>query len=450
MSAVSVPVVSARVRSPIDAYLDGLLHSWMRVLSVLGITLIPLFFVLDALMMPRALLPRFALYRLCTTFVVAGQFMVLRRSAPHRLSILHAYAFTIVTATMVALMTTDLGGFGSTYYAGLNMVIVAVNLLLPWGPVHSAVNSAIVIGLYVALNLVTQQSQPLEPGLLANNLFFLTGTAVIVVSISAVKQSLVIREHGSQRELREARDALWGELEVARQIQTVLLPKVTRVGHYEVAAIMRPATLIGGDYYDVISTAAGENWVTIGDVSGHGVEAGLVMMMAQTSLLTVIGGEAGLAPSQVLARVNRALRENLRRLKNGFYMTFTALRLDEERLLFAGLHQDLLVHRAAGQVVEVVATRGPWLGVIDDAAPFLDDTTLALGAGDVLLLHTDGVTEAEGPSGMFGQERVRQALARHAGAGLEALAAGIVAEVLAFAGEQSDDITVVALRRLST
>jgi serine phosphatase RsbU (regulator of sigma subunit) len=277
----------------------------------------------------------------------------------------------------------------------------------------------------------------------------MVATSIIAVSINAVKHALIVKEFLARQELKEARDALWGEMEVAKHIQTALLPQVTRLGAYEVAALMRPADEVGGDYYDVIKTRSNESWVTIGDVSGHGVESGLVMMMAQTSLLTTVSGMAGQPPSKVLAWVNTVIKENIERLGTDRYMTMTALRLDSERILFAGQHQDLLIHRADKHEVEVIVSRGTWLGIVDDLEGLLKDEELRLSPGDVLLLYTDGVTEAANSAGdMYGDVRLREALRQNAHLDVGRLVERLADEVSRFTDKQSDDVTLVAVRRL--
>lgn len=198
-------------------------------------------------------------------------------------------------------------------------------------------------------------------------------------------------------ELNRTLSELWSEMDLAQKIQTVLLPEDTDLGRYAVAARMIPASAVGGDYYDFFEHG-GSTWVLIGDVSGHGVTAGLIMMMAQTAARTAILGakpDAQPAPSAVLAVVNRAIRGNLERIGRGQYMTITALRIDGDVVHHAGLHQDLLVFRKATGKVDVLPTSGLWLGLVDDIAGLVEDERFSLAEGDTLLLHTDGVTEAK-------------------------------------------------------
>lgn len=251
-------------------------------------------------------------------------------------------------------------------------------------------------------------------------------------------------------ELTRALHDLWGEMDLARKIQTVLLPAEQEVPGWEVAAEMRAASTVGGDYFD-ICPRGDASWLLVGDVSGHGISAGLIMMMVQTSVRTALAMGGPVGPSEVLARVNASIRHNVQRIGRDQYMTITALRLDGGAVRHAGLHQDMLVYRAASGEVEVIETRGVWLGVVDDAAPLLQDSSFEVGEGDVLLLFTDGVTEARRDRVREAEAQLREGFRRLCAAG--APAREVVREVLdaAAAGlggaAQADDMTVLVARR---
>jgi predicted ATPase/serine phosphatase RsbU (regulator of sigma subunit) len=249
-------------------------------------------------------------------------------------------------------------------------------------------------------------------------------------------------------ELRRTLAELWSEMDLARKIQTVLLPNETRFRDYEVSAMMVPASTVGGDYYDIIRTD-GSDWVMIGDVSGHGVTAGLTMMMIQTAIRTVVlsGGEGreALTPSQVLAKVNAAVRSNLRKVDEDHYMTITGLQLEGSSVRYSGLHQDILVYRAASRVVERVATRGMWIGPVDDIGPLLRDDTLELANGDIVLLFTDGITEAMIKGQRLGTDGLATVFNRLAADGCDsgAILKGIMQNM---DGAAEDDVTMMAVR----
>jgi len=216
------------------------------------------------------------------------------------------------------------------------------------------------------------------------------------------------------QELQRALAEIWSEMDLARKIQTVLLPGDLTVPGYDIAAVMRPCQQVGGDYYDVF-IAGGVPWIFIGDVSGHGVRAGLSMMMIQTAIRTAVhsryetGGTP--TPSEILGLVNQAVRSNLASIDVGHYMTITGFRVDGPKLVYAGLHEDLLVYRAATQAIERVETSGTWLGVLPDIRSLLGDAELTMDKGDTLLLYTDGVTEVEVGEGMREAEGLGKLLA---------------------------------------
>jgi serine phosphatase RsbU (regulator of sigma subunit) len=453
--------LSPALRAAFEVYRDGLVHAWSGTVVGLGMVLVPLFVLLDYYTMPPELLGRFAVYRGLATAFCLLQFLVIRRTRPGPLSFLHGYLFTIVVGGMIVWMTVDLGGYDSSYYAGLNLVI-ATSIFLPWSEVHSSVNAVLVLAMYVIANAIF--GGPYHPSTMLNHFFFLGSFAIIAIATGTVKYHMVVNEFRlraelvesnaslgqSQRELKAARDALWGEMEVAKRIQTALLPQNRRVGAYDVAARMLPAAEVGGDYYDIIQgEREGSSWVCIGDVSGHGVESGLVMMMTQTSILSLVQENPGLTPAQVFAAVNGVLNENISRLATSRYMTLNVVRLRDDRLTVAGKHQDVLVWRRAAGRVEPISNEGSWIGIMKDVASSVSDQEIPMREGDVALFYTDGATEAMSAAGeMFGEERLAAALARVAERPLDSALEALFADVAAFQGTQDDDITMMLVRRL--
>lgn len=429
-----------------DSLVDSLIHQWLRTLAPLTFTLVPIFFILDFFTMPRELLQQFGIYRLISTIIVIAQYFIIRNTTPHKLSFIHGYLISINVGGIIALMTVDLGGFNSSYYAGLNLVIIGVNLLLPWKTIHSAINSFLVLLMYVSFNLISGQSYGIST--MINNLFFLSATAVVAVSINHVRYKMVRQEFDLREELKIARDALWSEMELAKRIQTALLPDKENIKGFKVAAIMHPAREVGGDYYDIIESSEDDKWVTIGDVSGHGVDSGLIMMMAQTSLLSVIHNNRYSKPSSVLSSVNSIIRENISRMGLDHYMSMMAIRFNGSSMTFAGKHQDIIIYRSSSNKTEVIASRGTWLGIADNIGHYLKDSQVELEDGDIVLLFTDGITEASNHSGeMFGQDRLEQALHLYADLPVGKLLDNVMRDVKAFNHEQMDDMTLLAIKK---
>ncbi|MBI3722676.1 SpoIIE family protein phosphatase [bacterium] len=261
------------------------------------------------------------------------------------------------------------------------------------------------------------------------------------------------------RLLKEAKDkeAILSELRVARTIQLALLPKRDPlVPGFDLAGGMKTAKEVGGDYYDYIPAHKNQDgsrdlFLAIGDVSGKGVPAGLIMVMARSTVRS-LSGQRDVDPKAVCVETNRILKQDL---KPGLFMSLLLARADLRTgsLRLAGCgHERPLIRRASGKV-ERVDLGGLVLGVVADNAEHVAEMRVVLEPGDLLLLYTDGVTEAMDPRGkLYGLPRLEGLLmARGHEPPLELLHA-IEADVSRHAqgAEQHDDITLIALRRKAT
>jgi serine phosphatase RsbU (regulator of sigma subunit) len=174
------------------------------------------------------------------------------------------------------------------------------------------------------------------------------------------------------------------------------------------------------------------------------------MMMVQTAVRSIlsVGVARGwqLSPAELLSQANAAVSASLKLISADQYMTITALELHENRVRFAGLHLDILVHRARGGAVERTETQGIWIGVLDDITELLEDSTIELEPGDMMVLYTDGITELRVGSDMIGTEglRARVAAARPASSDPAAVVAAIMGTLNEY--KAADDMTVMAVR----
>ncbi len=155
------------------------------------------------------------------------------------------------------------------------------------------------------------------------------------------------------------------ELDIATRIQTSILPRELAVEGLEIVAQMTPTSEVGGDYYDVLPTDGG-CWIGIGDVSGHGLNSGLIMMMIQSMVAALVRNQPEMSPSNLVCAVNDALVDNIRvRLAGNDHATLTMIRYHRDgRLVFAGAHEDMLIRRAENGQVEGIETPGTWVGAI--------------------------------------------------------------------------------------
>ena len=256
-----------------------------------------------------------------------------------------------------------------------------------------------------------------------------------------------VAQEAAAREKAETQ-RLESELSIATRIQTSILPRDLTVRGLEIAANMLPATEVGGDYYDVLPTREGA-WIGIGDVAGHGLRSGLVMMMLQSVVAALVRQNPSAAPRDVLRTVNEVLHDNVRtRLQQDEHATLTLIRYQHDGVLtFAGAHEDILVLRAASGKIEVVPTLGTWVGATRDIDAVTQDSQLDLSDGDLLLLYTDGVIEAQSETGeYFGVERLKRELSLAHAAPARAVVDALCAAVKAFMKEQRDDIAVLVAR----
>ncbi|MGY5802245.1 PP2C family protein-serine/threonine phosphatase [Rhizobium sp. LEGMi12c] len=244
---------------------------------------------------------------------------------------------------------------------------------------------------------------------------------------------------------------LGAELNVARQIQLMVLPRakeLTAIKHLEIAAYMRPADEVGGDYYDVLQN--GNNLkIGIGDVTGHGLESGVLMLMVQ-SIARALQEAGEMDPAKFLTDLNRAIFKNIERTRTDKHLTLSFLDYDGERLTISGQHEDMIIIRQDGKVERIdTGDLGLPVGLEPDIAPFIDTRQISFEKGDMIVLHTDGVTEAENSKGeLFGFDRLLEDARRLHGGTAEEVVEGILDDLMAYIGTHKihDDITLVVMR----
>lgn len=265
------------------------------------------------------------------------------------------------------------------------------------------------------------------------------------------KMSLNLREIQALRE-REA--AVGREMEIARDIQLSLLPADGEFGAYSFQGYMRSADEVGGDYYDCLRLKAKRKeywWFLIGDVSGHGLPAGLITLMAQTAIHTVKQLHPELGPDQALAAINRVLYENIRRLGQRKYMTASIYRADATGAVSsAGLHLDTMIYRAKKKKVDIIPSKGMWLGVEPEIGRDLKKVAFRLARDDVLFLYTDGIVESRDPAGeLFGEGRIVEILQKHGHRPLPELQKRILGGFEKFTRDEppQDDVTFALIRK---
>jgi len=255
--------------------------------------------------------------------------------------------------------------------------------------------------------------------------------------------------------LHIAKDALWGEMQLAKKLQTVLIPDNPKIKGFDISVYNQPADEVGGDYYDIINVD-GMDWIIIGDVSGHGVSAGLIMMMVQTAIHTVIHKDSSLTPSDLLAKVNSVITSNIKKLNEDKYMTITVLAcMKDSTIHFSGLHQDIIIYRGETKTIEAIDTNGIWIGLMDDITNVLQNEYFSINQGDTIFLHTDGITEAwhkdsiknkrDMEFDMYGNKRMLEVIQKNGNSSPETIKKALLDGLTNYRND--DDITFVILKR---
>jgi sigma-B regulation protein RsbU (phosphoserine phosphatase) len=249
-------------------------------------------------------------------------------------------------------------------------------------------------------------------------------------------------------ETTAAKQRIESELNIAREIQDSLLPKIfpplPAQPELEMFAVLQPAREVGGDLYDFYMLGENKFCFVIGDVSGKGVPASLFMAITKTLLKSTAA--ATREPAEILSRVNEALSEGNE--KAMFVTTFLAvLDLKTGELTYSnGGHNPPLVVRKSGELSFLGGGKGLAVGVLPEARYAQD--RIVLEPGDRLFLYTDGVTEAMTPDGeFFTEDRMLAGLRAVWDQPPKETVLGLLKDVEAFAkGEHADDITMMSLK----
>lgn len=258
-----------------------------------------------------------------------------------------------------------------------------------------------------------------------------------------------------KQKLEQENVRLGTELDVAQRIQAMILPREDELAQckdIEVVARMQPATEVGGDLYEVLPREDGSTLFAIGDVTDHGLASGLVMLMSQTALRTCLE-DAQFDLTRALIQVNSVIYKNVQtRMNDSRNLTLALLLYKEGRVRLAGQHESVILLRNGSEAIEEIETTdlGCTVGLLDDISPMLGEMSFELSPGDLMLLYTDGVTEAENTSGeQYGVERLGESLTRHRDLPTPKLVDQLFEDVSRWIGKAPvyDDITLVLVRR---
>jgi serine phosphatase RsbU (regulator of sigma subunit) len=270
---------------------------------------------------------------------------------------------------------------------------------------------------------------------------------------SANQEITALNERLKKENLR-----MGAELDVARQLQQMVLPKpeeLQQIEMLDVAGFMEAADEVGGDYYDVLQHDCCVK-IGIGDVTGHGLESGVLMLMVQMAVRTLLTNHVS-DPKTFLNVLNRAIYDNVQRTQIDKNLTLSLLdyhplpQKNGGTLRLMGQHEDVLVVRQGGKVERIDTTDlGFLVGVIPNIANFVSHLDIQLQPGDGIVLFTDGITEARNPEmALYGIERLCKVVSHNWHLSAQGIQQAIIANVRQYISTQKvfDDITLLVLKQ---
>ncbi|OCQ98009.1 serine/threonine protein kinase [Oscillatoriales cyanobacterium USR001] len=241
------------------------------------------------------------------------------------------------------------------------------------------------------------------------------------------------------------------ELDVTRRLQQMILPKqqeLESIEGLEIAGFMEPADEVGGDYYDVLHHG-GKVTIGIGDVTGHGLESGVLMIMAQTAIRTLLTHHET-DPVKLLQTVNQTLFDNVERMNSGKNMSLCLLEYRDNTLRLSGQHEEVILVRSSGEVerIDTIELGFP-IALEADITDFIAYTEIQLNFGDVVVLYTDGITEAfDMNQDQYGIEPLIEVVALNREQSAAEIKQAVINDLRRYIGEQKvfDDITLVVIK----
>lgn len=333
------------------------------------------------------------------------------------------------------------------YYAGLMLVLFYIHALLR---LRFVVATALSWGLIAAYQLVTALLVPTPPEIHLNNAFFL-GSANISGMVASYALEYYARRVYWQTQALDERNRLLeaedrrksAELDGSRRLQLAMLPQdLPDHPSAELAVFMQTATEVGGDYYDFDVSEDGALTFALGDATGHGAEAG-IMVTATKVLFESLARTTEV--NEFLRRANVPIR---RVGRSRMFMALAAGRLRGRTLELAGAGMPpALIVRAATGATETIPLKGMPLGGFADFD--YQTTTIELAPGDTVVLMSDGFPELTGAAGQqLGYEQALQLAAEAAGRSAEEAIAFLDAAMAEWSGGSApnDDITFLVLR----
>lgn len=180
-------------------HINQITHSWLKTFLMLATVLLPLFGVLDFFVMPYENFIYFLYWRMGIGAIYFVLFLIIRNTSATSYSFVYGYIVGILASGLISIMTVSLGGFESGYYAGVNIVILVVNLLVPWHFIHSGIHGVIALLIYLALNFFTDTDFQVVN--FVSNSAFISATVLVTFVVASLRYRLLHQEFDNRKQL---------------------------------------------------------------------------------------------------------------------------------------------------------------------------------------------------------------------------------------------------------
>ena len=252
--------------------------------------------------------------------------------------------------------------------------------------------------------------------------------------------------------LKEDNLRMEAEIGLVRQMQQMILPRPEEmeIDGLDIAGYMEAADEVGGDYYDVLNTD-GVVTIGIGDVTGHGLESGILMLMTQTAVRT-LKEIREVNPVQFLDTLNRTLYKNVLRMQSEKSLTLAILNYADGQISISGQHEEVIIVRQSGEVERVdTMDLGFPIALDGDIADFISHQVIDLQLGDGIVVYTDGITEAKDIyKEQYGIEQLCDTISQSWHLSAQEIQQAVINDVRRHIDTQKvfDDITLLVLKRI--
>jgi len=254
--------------------------------------------------------------------------------------------------------------------------------------------------------------------------------------------------------LKEENFRMGAELEISQRLQQMVLPRkeeLMRISGLDIVGFMEAADEVGGDYYDVIQYGDRVK-IGIGDVTGHGLESGVLMLMVQTAVRSLLSSNIR-DMSKFINALNETIFANVKRMNSEKNLTLSIIEYQDGQLKMTGQHEEVLVVRKGGRIERIdTFDLGFMIGVVADISKFVSELEIHLEPEDGVVLYTDGITEAHDlEEEQYSVERLCDIVSKNWHLNSQGVQDAVVTDLHRHIGGQKlqDDITLLVIKRVA-